>query len=75
MNHAPSTQNFIQDVGPILSAIRDLDISAVGYYGEMENRLKSEADLIWKNGQVQTIVTTKAFGMGIDRANIHHIYS
>ena len=32
--------DFIQDVGPILSAVRDLDISAVGYYGEMEINLK-----------------------------------
>ena len=65
--------DFIQDVGPILSAIRDLDISAVGYYGEMESRLKCEAHLKWKNGQVQVIVATKAFGMGIDRAGVHHI--
>ena len=42
--------DFIQDAGPILSAIRDLDISAIGYYGEMGNRLKSEAHLKWKSG-------------------------
>ena len=65
--------DFIQDEGPILSAICDLDISAVGYYGEMENRLKSEAHLKWKSGQVQVIVATKAFGMGIDRADVRHI--
>ena len=65
--------DFIQDVRPILSAIRDIDISAVGYYGEMENRLKSEAHSKWKNGQVQVIVATKEFGMGIDWADVRHI--
>lgn len=57
--------DFNHDVGPMLSAIRDLEISAVGYYGEMENKSKSESHQKWKNGEAQVIVATKLLVWGL----------
>ena len=35
--------DFVNDVGPILCALRSLGFEAVGYYGEMDVRAKSES--------------------------------
>ena len=50
--------DFIADVGAIVSSLNQVGIESVGYHGEM--------DMKWKSGEVQIIVATKAFGMGIN---------
>ena len=65
--------DFISDIGPIVSSLSDLGIEAVGYYGEMDPRERQESYLRWKSGQVNVMVATKAFGMGIDKSNIRHV--
>lgn len=65
--------DFIVDVGPILESLRMEGIEAVGYYGEMDNISKAESHALWREGRAQVIVATKAFGMGIDEADICHI--
>jgi len=45
----------------------------VGYYGEMDSVSKHEAYTTWREGSVQAIVATKAFGMGIDKPDIRYI--
>lgn len=65
--------DFIADIGPIVSALSDLGIDAVGYYGEMDPRERNQSYLKWKTGEVNIMVATKAFGMGIDKSNIRHI--
>ena len=65
--------DFINDVGPIVSALSDLGIDAVGYYGEMDPRERKQSYLKWKTGEVNIMVATKAFGMGVDKSNIRHV--
>ena len=65
--------DFVNDVGPILSAVSNLGFEAVGYYGEMDVRSKTESYTKWRSGAAQLIVATKAFGMGINRKNVRHI--
>ena len=65
--------DFIADIGPIVSALSDLGIDAVGYYGEMDPRERKQSYLKWKTGEVTIMVATKAFGMGIDKNNIRHV--
>ena len=65
--------DFIADIGPIVSSLAELGIEAVGYYGEMDPRHRHESYLKWKSGQVNMMVATKAFGMGIDKSNIRHV--
>ena len=45
----------------------------MGYHGEMDALSRYESYMKWKTGQVQTIVATKPFGMGIDKPDIHHV--
>ena len=62
--------DFIADIGPIVNAFEELEIEAVGYQKEINVPSTQESFLIWKSGRVQTIVATKAFGLGIDKPNI-----
>ena len=67
--------DFIADIGPIVSALQEIGVEAVGYHGEMDAPSRQESYVKWirKSGQVQTIVATKAFGMGIDKPDIRHV--
>ena len=65
--------DFISDIGPIVSALQEVGVEAVGYHGEIDIPTRQESYLKWKSGEVKTIVATKAFGMGIDKANIRHV--
>ena len=65
--------DFIADIGPIVSALQEVGVEAVGYHGEMDIPTRQESYLKWKSGEVRTIVATKAFGMGIDKADIRHV--
>lgn len=65
--------DFIADIGPIVSALSDLGIEAVGYYGEMDPRERKQSYLKWKMGEVSIMVATKAFGMGVDKNNIRYV--
>ena len=53
--------DFIMDVG-MISALNELGIEAVGYYGEMDPKQRLESYTKWKLGEVQIMVATKAFG-------------
>ena len=65
--------DFIADIGPIVSALSDLGVEAVGYHGEMDAHSRQESYCKWKSGDVQMIVATKAFGMGIDKPDIRNV--
>ncbi len=65
--------DFIADIGPIVNSLDDLGIKAVGYHGEMDSGSRYESHKRWKSGNAQIIVATKAFGMGIDKADIRNV--
>ena len=65
--------DFISDVGPIVSALGELGINAVGYHGELDAPSRHESYLKLKSNEVKVIVATKAFGMGINKPDIRHI--
>ena len=64
--------DFIVDVGKIISGFESIGVSSVGYHGEMDISSR-DAYMQWKSNKVQVIVATKAFGMGIDKADIRHV--
>ena len=65
--------DFIADIGPIVSSLSELGIEAVDYHGEMDSASRCESHGKWMSGEVQIIVATKAFGMGIDKADIRNV--
>ena len=65
--------DFINSVGPIMSELSALNVDLVAYYGEMDVKSRSESYHKWKNGEVNVMVATSVFGMGIDKSDIKHI--
>ena len=65
--------DFINSVGPIMSELSALDVDSVAYYGEMNVKSRSKSYHKWKSGEVNVMVATSAFGMGIDKSDIKHI--
>ena len=65
--------DFACHVGPIVIALRDRDIQAIGYYGKMKELEKREAYCKWKGREVQVIVATRAFGLGINKADVRFV--
>lgn len=65
--------DFISDVGPIVSALAEIGIDAVGYHGELDAPSRHEAYMKWRCNDSKVIVATKAFGMGINKPDIRHI--
>lgn len=56
-----------------MSELSTLNVDSVAYYGEMDVKSRSESYHKWKDGEVKVMVTTSAFGMGIDKSDIKHI--
>jgi len=65
--------DFIRHVGPIMSKLEEHGIDSVAYYGEMDPKSRTESYMRWKSGDVNVMVATTAFGMGINKPNIRHI--
>lgn len=66
--------DFIDDVGPIMSELSSCGISSVAYYGEMDIKSRAESYRKWREGEVHLMVATTAFGMGINKPDIRHIF-
>lgn len=51
------------------------DIDKIGIYtGQINKNLKKESAIQYKNGKINIMFATKAFGMGIDIKDIKHVY-
>ena len=62
--------DFAWYVEPIVCALNDREIKAVGYYGSTSDKDKEESHMSWHDGHVTVMVATRAFGLGIDKKNI-----
>ena len=67
--------DFINSVGPIMSELSAFDVDLVAYYGEMDVKSRNESYHRWKSGEINVMVATSAFGMGIDKSNIKQVRS
>ena len=65
--------DFANHVGPIVMALRDGGVQAIGYYGKMTEREKIDAYKRWKNSEYAVIVATRAFGLGINKADVCYV--
>ena len=63
--------DFIRHVGPIMSKLEEHGIDSVAYYGEMDPKSRTESYMRWKSGDVNVMVATTAFGMGINKPIIY----
>ena len=65
--------DFACHVAPIVLTLRDRNIQAVGYYGKMKEGEKRESYFKWKSGEMQAIVATHAFGLGINKPDVRYV--
>ncbi len=49
-------------------------IRVAAYHGGMSAKLRSEISNAWADGSLDCIVATKAFGMGIDKADVRFVF-
>lgn len=54
----------------VASQLNSLGIKATFYHGGLHLKEKDKNMKLWMNEEVQAIVATNAFGMGIDKANV-----
>ncbi|MDR6967824.1 ATP-dependent DNA helicase RecQ [Flavobacterium arsenatis] len=54
----------------VSSQLQTLGFKATFYHGGLDSREKDKNMKLWMNEEVQVIVATNAFGMGIDKANV-----
>ncbi|HEX8270720.1 MAG TPA: ATP-dependent DNA helicase RecQ [Flavobacterium sp.] len=54
----------------VSAQLQSLGIRATYYHGGLHSREKDKNMALWMDEQVQVIVATNAFGMGIDKANV-----
>jgi len=62
--------DFTRHVGPIVCALHDNGINAVGYCGAMSDKKKEESYKSWHKGSCKVMVATRAFGFRIHKKNI-----
>jgi RecQ family ATP-dependent DNA helicase len=65
---------YTKHIRQILSELNDQPDIATGYYGALDSHLKELAYRQFKNGDRKIMVSTKAFGMGVDISDIQVVY-
>ena len=65
--------DFIADIVPITQALDKVGITSAHYHGELDAKSKLASYRQWANSEVQVMVATKAFGMGINSGNVRHV--
>ena len=63
----------IRHVEDLKRTLQQEGIAAVAYHGRMRARERTDVQSRFMSGEVQLIVATNAFGMGIDRADIRAV--
>ena len=58
----------------IMSTLNETGIDAVFYHGGLKGAERESIQERFMNGDVQVIVATNAFGMGIDKADVRFVY-
>ncbi len=58
----------------IAAELRDRDVEALAYHGGMKAKERDAIQNRFMSGDVPMIVATNAFGMGVDKPDIHFVY-
>ncbi|KAL5580452.1 hypothetical protein UlMin_012894 [Ulmus minor] len=63
----------IKDVEQIFKSLQEAGIKAGIYHGQMNNRARAESHRLFIRDELNVMVATIAFGMGIDKPNVRQV--
>jgi RecQ family ATP-dependent DNA helicase len=63
-----------RDTDEVATALREVGRSALAYHAGMEAEDRTEAQRRFMSGEVEVIVATNAFGMGVDKADVRSVW-
>jgi RecQ family ATP-dependent DNA helicase len=63
-----------KDTDEVAAALREGDRQALAYHAGMESEDRTEAQRRFMAGEVDVIVATNAFGMGVDKADVRSVW-
>ena len=63
--------DFVRHVAPLTIALREWGTEAAGYHGKnLSTHDKKKILSRWRSNELQVVVSTKAFGMGINQPDV-----
>jgi RecQ family ATP-dependent DNA helicase len=63
-----------RDTDEVAQSLRDSGLRALGYHAGMEAEDRTNTQRRFMTGEVEVIVATNAFGMGVDKANVRSVW-
>jgi ATP-dependent DNA helicase RecQ len=63
----------VKAVNEITERLKDHDYNVESYHGQMSAKRRTEVQDAFMSGEVETIVATNAFGMGVDKPDIRAV--
>jgi RecQ family ATP-dependent DNA helicase len=63
-----------RDTDEVAAALREAGLRARPYHAGMEAEERADAQARFMNGEVEVIVATNAFGMGVDKADVRSVW-
>ncbi len=63
-----------KDTDEVAGLLRDAGLRALAYHAGMESESRSEVQRRFMAGEVEVIVATNAFGMGVDKADVRSVW-
>lgn len=65
--------NYQNTVDSLSESLNERDIPAMPYHGGLDKAKRQKVQELWCSNQVPVIVATKAFGMGVDKAEVRFV--
>ena len=63
-----------KDTDELAATLRETGLKALAYHAGMEPEDRSSTQEGFMNGEIEAIVATNAFGMGVDKADVHSVW-
>ncbi len=63
-----------RDTDDVATTLREAGLRAVAYHAGMESEDRSSAQARFMAGEVEVVVATNAFGMGVDKADVRSVW-